>query len=123
MRLPLAAAYHQLGDRDRAGLECDAARRVFEALGAAPALARLDDLVRRQTGRARPAPVVGSATITDRERDVLRLVAGGSTNKAIAARLAISERTVERHLGNIFTRLDVSNRAEATAYALDHGLL
>ena len=123
VRLPLAAAHHQLGDRDRAGLECDAARRVFEALGAAPALARLDDLVRRQTGRARPAPVVGSATITDRERDVLRLVAGGSTNKAIAARLAISERTVERHLGNIFTRLDVSNRAEATAYALDHGLL
>jgi DNA-binding NarL/FixJ family response regulator len=124
VRLLLAAACHQLDDRDRAQLECDAARAVFDALGASPALARLEGLVRNQGGGPRAAAVDGRAdTITEREREVLRLVAAGRTNKAIAAELAISERTVERHLGNIFTKLDVSNRAAATAHAYDHGLL
>jgi DNA-binding CsgD family transcriptional regulator len=123
-RVLVAAACRELDDRERAELECDAARGAFEALGAVPALARLDELLGQATDSARSSPVDGrGGTITDRERQVLRLVAAGRTNKAIAAELAISEKTVERHLGNIFTKLDVSNRAEATAHAYDHGLL
>ena len=61
--------------------------------------------------------------VTDRELEVLRLVATGRTNRAIAAELAISEKTVERHLGNVFAKLGVSNRAAATASAYDRGLL
>jgi DNA-binding CsgD family transcriptional regulator len=124
VRLLLAAACRQLDDRDRSELECDAAREVFDALGAAPALARLEELVSGRTDSAGSFSVDGrDVTITDREREVLRLVAAGHTNKAIATELAISERTVERHLGNVFTKLDVSNRAAATAHAYDHGLL
>jgi DNA-binding CsgD family transcriptional regulator len=124
VRLLLAAACRQLDDRDRAELECDAARGVFDALGAAPALARLEELLGDQTGAASRHMIEGRpVAITERERAVLRLVAGGHTNKAIAAELTISERTVERHLGNIFTKLDVSNRAAATAQAYDLGLL
>jgi DNA-binding NarL/FixJ family response regulator len=54
---------------------------------------------------------------------VLRLVASGSTNKAIAAELCLSERTIERHLSNIFTKLDLSTRTAATAWAYEHGLI
>ena len=61
--------------------------------------------------------------VTARELEVLRLVATGSTNREIANALSISERTVERHLGNIFTKLDVPNRAAATAFAYDRGLI
>ena len=125
VRVLIAGACRQLGDRDRAGLECDAAREVFDALGATPALARLDQLLGEDAaaggGRARPVSV--PRPVTDREREVLRLVASGRTNREIATELSISERTVERHLGNIFTKLDVSNRAAATAKAFNHGLL
>jgi DNA-binding NarL/FixJ family response regulator len=54
---------------------------------------------------------------------VLRLVAAGKTNRQIASDLFISERTVERHLSNIFNKLDLSSRAAATAYAYQHQLL
>ena len=54
---------------------------------------------------------------------MLRLVAGGKTNREIAAELVISERTVDRHVSNIFTKLDVSTRAAATAFAYEHDLL
>jgi DNA-binding NarL/FixJ family response regulator len=54
---------------------------------------------------------------------VLTLVAAGKTNRAIAAELFISEKTVARHVSNIFTRLGLSSRAEATAYAYRHGLV
>jgi DNA-binding CsgD family transcriptional regulator len=62
------------------------------------------------------------AGLSDREVEVLRLVAQGRTNRAIAEALVISEKTVARHLTNIFTKIDVSNRSGATAYALTHGL-
>ena len=128
VRLLLAVACRRLDDRDRAELECDAARGVFDALGAAPALARLQQMMGDPEAEGDPGsgPSGGPGrgpTITDRERDVLRLVAAGRTNREIAGELAISEKTVERHLGNIFTKLDVSNRAAATAHAYDHGLL
>jgi DNA-binding NarL/FixJ family response regulator len=55
--------------------------------------------------------------LTPRELQVLRLVATGKTNKAIAAGVFVSEKTVDRHVSNIFTKLDVPSRAAATAYA------
>ena len=58
-----------------------------------------------------------------RELQVLRLVAAGKTNKAIAAALSVSEKTVERHVSNIFTKLDVPSRTAATSYAYEHRLL
>lgn len=119
----IAAACLQLDDEDGAGLEFDAARGVLEALGAAPALARLGELMGGRSDGTRSTPTSRDGTITDREREVLRLVASGHTNRSIAAELTISEKTVERHLANIFTKLDVSNRAAATAHAYDHGLL
>ena len=54
---------------------------------------------------------------------MLRLVASGETNRAIARALVISERTVRRHVSNIFAKLGVSSRAAATAYAYEHELL
>jgi DNA-binding NarL/FixJ family response regulator len=61
--------------------------------------------------------------LTGREVEVLRLVATGRTNRAIAADLAISEKTVARHLSNIFTKLDLPSRSAATAYAYEHKLV
>lgn len=61
--------------------------------------------------------------LTARELEVLRLLAAGQTNKAIAAELVLSERTVERHVSNIFAKLGVSTRAAATAFAYEHRLV
>jgi DNA-binding NarL/FixJ family response regulator len=116
VRVLIAVASQAVGDLDTAELECDAARSVFESLGASPALAGLDEVPARPAD-ARALPVTG------RERDVLRLVAAGRTNRETAEALSISERTVERHLSNIFHKLDVPNRAAATAYACTHGLV
>ena len=82
----------------------DAARAIFEGLGAMPDLARL-------TG--------SDGLLSPRELEVLRLVATGATNRAIAEQLVLSERTVDRHVSNIFGKLGVSSRAAATAYAFD----
>jgi DNA-binding CsgD family transcriptional regulator len=109
-------ACHALGDEDSASLELDAARGVFTELGAAPDLARIDS----QAGHAAPGDAHG---LTPRELEVLRLVAAGETNKAIAAELVLSERTVDRHVSNIFAKLRVSSRAAATAYAYEHDLV
>jgi DNA-binding NarL/FixJ family response regulator len=61
--------------------------------------------------------------LTARELQVLRLIAAGRTNKAIATELSLSEKTVDRHASNIFTKLDVPSRAAATAYAYEHRLI
>ena len=61
--------------------------------------------------------------MTPRELQVLRLVAAGKTNKAIAAELFLSEKTIDRHVSNILTKLDVPSRAAATAYAYQHELI
>jgi DNA-binding NarL/FixJ family response regulator len=61
--------------------------------------------------------------LTAREVEVLRLVAAGKTNRQVAADLVLSEKTVARHLSNIFTKLGLSSRAAATAYAYEHGLV
>ncbi|HSL01134.1 MAG TPA: helix-turn-helix transcriptional regulator [Rubrobacteraceae bacterium] len=116
VRVLLGLACRTLGDDDTAAMELDAARGVFAQLGAAPDLARVDSL-------ARSAASADAHGLTARELQVLRLVAAGKTNKAIAVELVLSERTVDRHVSNIFTKLGVSSRAAATAYAYEHQLV
>ena len=115
VRVLIAAACTALGDADAAALELDAARWAFERLGATPDLARLDAV--------RTAATAGTPGLSTRELQVLRLVASGRTNREIGAELHISERTVERHVSNIFSKLDVASRAAATAYAYRHQLV
>jgi DNA-binding CsgD family transcriptional regulator len=112
----LAQACQRLGDRDTADIELAAARQAFEQLGAAPALAK----VRALTDSA-PTELPGG--LTHREAEVLRLIARGLTNRQIAEELVISEKTVARHVSNIFTKLDISSRTAATAFAYVHGLV
>jgi len=116
VRALIGEACRRLGDEDSAEMELDAARHVFLQLGAAPDLARLD----KRAGKAGPA---AAGRLTAREMRVLALVATGKTNRAIAHDLSISEKTVARHVSNIFTKLGLSSRAAATAYAYQHGLL
>ena len=106
----------EAGDEDTAAWELDAARGVFDRLGAAPDAAQVDSL----TASPQAAAVHG---LTQRELQVLRLVARGATNKSIAAELVLSERTIDRHVSNIFAKLRVSSRASATAYAYEHDLV
>jgi pimeloyl-ACP methyl ester carboxylesterase/DNA-binding CsgD family transcriptional regulator len=63
-----------------------------------------------------------SAGLTERELEILGLLAGGASNERIASTLSISRRTVERHIGNIYVKIGAHNRAEATAYAFRQGL-
>jgi DNA-binding NarL/FixJ family response regulator len=104
------------GDEEAATMELDAARGVFDRLGATPDLARLEALGRRDAASRRHG-------LTDRELQVLRLLATGKTNHAIATDLVVAEKTVDRHVSNIYTKLGVSSRAAATAYAYQHRLL
>jgi DNA-binding CsgD family transcriptional regulator len=108
-----------LGDQDAADLEFEAARECFERLGAAPDLARVDEMATAD----RRADATRPGGLTDREVEVVRLVAAGHTNRAIAGLLCLSEKTVARHLANIYAKLDLPSRAAATAYAYDHGLV
>jgi len=116
VRVLVGLAYRALGDDDGAEMEFDAARSIFLELGAAPDIARVETLS-RSSGRK----LTGG--LTDREVEVLRLVATGRTNRAIAAELVISEKTVARHVSNIFDKLGVSSRSAATAYAYEHKLV
>jgi DNA-binding CsgD family transcriptional regulator len=114
VRLLIGVACRQLGDGASADLEFEAARGVLEELGAAPDLERLA----RLSGSLRPG-----GSLSRRESEVLMLVAAGKTNRAIAAELFISDKTVARHVSNIFSKLRLSSRTEATAYAYKHGLV
>lgn len=109
-RVLLGQAYRLLDDEDAAARECAAARACFGELGAAADLRAL---------ATDPAPPCG---LTEREVEVLRLVAAGATNRAIATDLFISEKTVARHVSNIFTKIGVSTRSAATAYAFSQGI-
>ena len=111
-----ALACRALGDEDAARGELTAAREVFERLGALPDLARTEALLITES----VAPAGG---LTSREVEVLRLIARGLTNRAIAEELHISEKTVARHVSNIFLKLDLSSRSAATAYAYQHNLV
>jgi DNA-binding CsgD family transcriptional regulator len=114
-RVLIAEACRGAGDDDSAELETAAARWSFEQLGAAADLRRLDG----HRGAGYQAP--GGLTL--REQQVLRLVATGATNRAVAGELFLSEKTVARHVANIFLKLGVSSRSAATAYAYEHHLV
>lgn len=120
IRVLLARAFRELGDEDGAALEVAGAKKIFAQLGAAPDLAALE-------AKAGAAPGAGPATgahgLSPRELEVLLLVASGKTNKLIARELCLSEKTVDRHVSNIFVKLDVPSRAAATAWAYRHGLV
>jgi DNA-binding NarL/FixJ family response regulator len=108
----IANACRALHDRDSAELELEAACAAFQRLGA-----RLD------FDRLRKPPDRITGQLTSRELQILRLVATGRTNRAISDELGLSEKTVARHVSNIFNKLDVSSRAAATAYAFEHRLI
>lgn len=112
----MGLACRALGDVEGADLELEAAGVVFKRLGAVPDIARVAAL----TKGISPARLHG---LTRRELQVLRLVAAGKTNKAIAAELCVSQRTVDRHVSNLFGKLDVASRAAATSYAHTHELI
>jgi DNA-binding CsgD family transcriptional regulator len=116
VRVLIGLACRQLGDADTAEMELDAARWVFRQLGAAPALAHVERLF----PKAAPTAAGG---LTAREVEVLRLVSSGKSNRAIADELVISEKTVARHVSNIFTKLGLSSRSAATSYAYEHDLV
>ena len=109
VRVLLALACRELGDHEGSELELDAAREIFQQLGA-----ELSGL---------PAVDPDHCGLSAREIEVLGLLATGATNRAIAAELVISEKTVARHVSNIFAKLDLTSRAAATAYAYEHDLV
>jgi len=115
-RVLAARACRALGDEPSAEMEFDAARAVFIELGARDALRSTEALMASES----PGRVGG---LTPREVEVLRLVAAGKTNRLIALDLYLSEKTVARHISNIFAKLGVSSRAAATAYAYQHELV
>jgi DNA-binding CsgD family transcriptional regulator len=116
VRALLAGAYQALGDEDGAKFELDGARRVFLSLGALP------DAERATQATSAVADAL-PAGLTRREAEVLRLVAAGKTNHAIAVEMVLSDHTVRRHLQNVFAKLGVSSRAAATAFAAQHKLV
>jgi len=118
VRLLVGRCLRELGDEGSASLELEAARECFARLGAASGLAILDALPTEA-----PSAGPGVNVLTARELEVVRLVAAGHTNRAIAARLRLSEKTVARHLSNIYAKLGVASRAAATAYAYEQGIV
>jgi DNA-binding CsgD family transcriptional regulator len=108
--------YLELNDKDNSDAELMAAKWVYEQLGAMPDLGRINRLLNSEKNH-------DTHGLTLRELQVLRLVASGNTNKAISAALFISERTVDRHVSNIFNKLGVSSRVEATTFAIKNQML
>ena len=115
VRVLVGLACRALHDEDTAAMELDAARQVFAQLGAVPDLIRVDAHTRRR-------PVAEASGLSRREVEVLRLVAAGKSNQAIATELFLSEKTVERHISNILAKLGVGSRTAAAAYAFDRGI-
>jgi DNA-binding CsgD family transcriptional regulator len=115
-RMLIGLACRALGDEDSAEMELHAARSVFQQLDAAPDLVRVEELSNLVARRT-------AGGLTAREVQVLALVATGKTNRAIASELVISEKTVAAHVSSIFTKLGLSSRSAATAYAYDHHLV
>jgi ATP/maltotriose-dependent transcriptional regulator MalT len=114
VRVLLGQACRRLDDPDTARTHFESARTVFERLEAAPALEQLERL---------SADAGADGGLSRREREVLALVAAGRSNRQIAAKLAISEHTVARHLSNIFDKLGVGSRTAASRYAHLHNLV
>lgn len=115
-RLICAMLYFRKGDNDMALMELESARSTFQDLGAKPDLEKARQIVHLHD-------VEEESVLSPRENEVLQLICQGETNKSIASSLFISERTVERHVSNIFNKLGVSSRSAATSYAFKHGLI
>ena len=115
-RMLIGVASLAAGDRHNAAISFDAARQAFESLGATLDLKKLEQLAGRSESDS-------GGPLSSRQMEVLRLVATGKTNRAIAHTLRISEKTVARHVSNIFTKLGLPSRAAATAYAYERGLM
>jgi DNA-binding CsgD family transcriptional regulator len=114
LRVLLARACIALGDAEGAQLELQSAREVFERLGALPDVVAVDAIDSKRTA---------DCGLTGRELQVLRLIATGKTNKAIARELSLSEKTIDRHVSNIFVKAEVSSRSAATAFAYERKLI
>ena len=112
VRVLLARAYRQLGDIESSERELDVARSAFVALGA--------ELAAREAGGERRTTLPNG--LTEREAEVLALVAAGRTNRQVAEALFLSQKTVARHVSNIFTKLDVTTRTAAARFAFEHGI-
>ena len=115
VRILVGLACRQLGDEDSALLEFRGARETFASLGARPELVALEAAVRPGDEDAHG--------LSAREREVLRLVATGKSNREIAVALVLSQHTVARHLQNIYAKLGVSTRTAAGAFAHEHHLI
>jgi ATP/maltotriose-dependent transcriptional regulator MalT len=111
------------GDAEAARRAAEDAILKYERAGASYGAAEARALLDRITGAPAPADAAPGRLITPRESEILRLVADGSSNAQVAARLHLSEHTVHRHIANIMTKLEVSTRAAAVARAGEQGLL
>jgi len=130
-------AFDKAVERMRSGLgaqafarewEAGLRRTVAEAVGLSHEVAQMQSAVEgapggRQQGMAPRTRTRHPAGLSDREVEVLRLVATGSTNRDIADSLVISPHTVARHVSSIFAKIGAANRAEAATYAAHHGLV
>jgi ATP/maltotriose-dependent transcriptional regulator MalT len=123
LRVLLARACMALGDAEGARLELQCANEVFEQLGAVPDMAAVKALAEGLEEAASESRVNSAHGLSERELQVLRLVATGKTNKAIARELSLSEKTIDRHVSNIFTKVNVPSRAAATAFAYERKLI
>ena len=110
VRVLLAEAHRELGDMETARWETEEATAALGALGANPDL------------RSLTATMTAPNGLTPREADILRCLASGASNRNIASQLVISEKTVARHLANIYTKLGVTSRTAAAAFAFHHDL-
>jgi len=115
VRFLIGKASDEIGDKETMKMEFEGARLTFRQLKAQPDIDRVDALMRNKKTRKNHG-------LTSRELQVLRSIATGKTNKTIAAELFVSERTVDRHVSNILSKLNLPSRAAATAFAYEHGL-
>ncbi len=116
--LAQAELHAVMGARAEARALLDSARALASALGAKPTLARIDALGARVAARSATHPT----GLTQREIEVIRFLAAGYSNRAIGDALGMSVRTAERHLNNIYVKTNARGRADATAFAIHHGL-
>ncbi len=108
-------ACRQAGDEEAASSSFEAAAAIFQRLGA--------DVDAERARRLRTGSAPLPEGLTEREAEVLRLVAAGHSNKEVAQQLFLADKTVARHLSNIFAKIGVSSRSAATAYAFEHGIV
>ena len=126
-QLALARACAELGDADAATMESAAARRSLDAIGAtgatdvtgAKGALGPPGATGATSAKARSGSGPDDCPLSPRELEVLRILATGATNRAMAAQLVLSEKTVARHVSNIFVKLGVTSRSAATARAFE----